>query len=295
VVERSSCGVDGTRRRVALAGMAAALGGCAGVPVSDPLASSRAQELLRGCARAHGADAWKAVRDIAVAYDGQWYSLVARLQPELVDERHRKRSQERIIPSLPLVAQHHQGPGGEKLVLRHGSSIQVRYDGTASRDTDRVAASALVADAYRLFLTAPFVFGDDATVLSLAEPQWIGSRRCMVAVARMQPGLGWDGEDRVALFVDAESFLLRRVRFTIDALPSTKGAVVEVDLDGHRRIGGVWWPTRFFERIRTPVPMLPAHRWWMTGLDLNRGLTAADFRDARFSANAAMPAKPLAG
>ncbi len=292
---RSTQRVDFARRRCVVAGAAVIAGGCAGVPVSDRLASSRTQEVLRACARAHGGDAWKLVRDIAVAYEGEWYSLVARLQPELVDERWRQRSQERILPAVPLVAQRHQGSGGEKFVLRQGSAIHVRYDATPSRDADRVAASALVADAYRMFLTAPFMFGDDPSVLSLAEPQWIGGRRHQVAVVRMQPGLGWDGDDRVALFVDDESFLLRRLRFTIDALPSTQGAVVEVDLDGHRRVGGVLWPTQFFERIRTPVPMLPAHRWWMTGLDLNRGLTPADFRDGRFSAKAAVPATRLAG
>lgn len=306
-------GADGGRgipRRSVLAASAAALtAGCVGIPTADRLAASRGAELLRACARAHGDDAWKAVRDISVSYEGQWYGLVVRLQPELVDERWRKQSEERILPGVPLVAQHHRGPGGEKFVLRQGgerseragaatsqiaSQIQVRYDGAPSADAERVAASALVADAYRMFLTAPFMFGAESAP-ALAEPQWLDGRRMQVVVVRCQPGLGWDGDDRVALFVDDESFVLRRVRFTIDALPSTKGAVVEVDLDGQRRIDGVLWPTQFFERIRTPVPMLPAHRWWMTGLDVNRGLSAADFRDARFSARAARPAKALTG
>jgi hypothetical protein len=289
------------RRSLLAAGAAALTTGCVGIPLADRLSTSRGTELLRACARAHGDDAWKGVRDISVSYEGQWYGLVARLQPELVDERYRKQSQERILPGVPLVAQQHQGPGGEKFVLRQASEragtsaqIQVRYDGTPSPDADRVAASALVADAYRMFLTAPFMFGADS-MPAMSEAQWLDGRRMQVVVVRCQPGLGWDGHDRVALFVDDESFVLRRVRFTIDALPSTKGAVVEVDLDGHRRIDGVLWPTQFFERIRTPVPMLPAHRWWMTGLDVNRGLSAADFRDARFSARAARPAKPLTG
>ncbi len=279
-----------------LAASAAALvSGCVGIPVVDRLSATRGAELLRACARAHGEEAWKGVRDISVSYEGQWYGLVARLQPELVDERYRKQSQERILPGVPLVAQQHRGPGGDKFVLRQGSQIQVRYDSaaTAPADADRVAASALVADTYRMFLTAPFVFLGESAAPAMSEPQWLDGRRMQVVVVRCQPGLGWDGDDRIALFIDDESFVLRRVRFTIDALPSTKGAVVEIDLDGHRRIDGVLWPTQFFERIRTPVPMLPAHRWWMTGLDINRGLTAADFRDARFSAKAARPARAL--
>ena len=289
------------RRSLLAAGAAALTAGCAGIPTADRLSSSRGGELLRACARAHGDDAWKGVRDISVSYDGQWYRLVTRLQPELVDERYRKQSEERILPAMPLVAQHHRGPGGEKFVLRQraerggsDAQIQVRYDGAPSQDADRVAASALVADAYRMFLTAPFMFGADSAP-AMSDPQWLDGRLMQVVVVRCQPGLGWDGHDRVAMFIDDESFVLRRLRFTIDALPSTKGAVVEVDLDGHRRIDGVLWPTQFFERIRTPVPMLPAHRWWMTGLDVNRGLSAADFRDGRFSARAAKPAKALAG
>ncbi len=286
------------RRRVlgaAAAAAAAAMVGCTGLPVADRLSGSRARELLLACARAHGLDAWKRIRDISVSYDGDWYSLVGRLQPELVDERYRKRSQERILPGVPLTAQHHEGPGGSKFVLRRGSAIQVHYDGIASRDNERVAASALVADAYRMFLTAPFMLGGEGSLPELAEPQWLNGRRNHVVVVPLQPGLGWDGQDRVAMFIEEDTSLLRRLRFTIDALPSTKGAVVEVDLDSHRRIDGVLWPTQFFERIRTPVPMLPAHRWSMTGLDTNRGLTVADFADARFSARAAAPAKPLVG
>jgi hypothetical protein len=285
----------GRRGIVALAGTAL-LGGCTGMPLADSGAESRARDRLRALRRAHGGDeAWKGVRDIAVAYDGEWYSIVKRLQPELVDDRYRKTSQERIVPGVPLTAQEHEGPGGRKFVLRRGSEIVVRYDGKPAADADRIAASALVADAYRMFLTAPFMVGSDALVPALGEPQWIDARRCDVVVVNLRPGLGWDGSDRVALFVEQETSILRRLRFTIDALPSTKGAVVEVDLDGHRRIGELLWPTQFFERIRTPVPMLPAHRWWMTGLDLNRGLSAGDFREARFSAKASVPAKALAG
>ena len=282
-----------TRRRVLAAAGAGALTGCAGVPVAGHQDAGDAQTLLRACAEQHGWDAWRRVRDISVSYDGEWYDLVKRLQPELVDERYRKQSQERIVPGLPLVAQQHQGPGGVKFVLRTGADVVVRYDDQPATNPAAVAASALVADAYRMFLTAPFMFMASAADAGVAEPQWLGGRRHQVVVLRLQPGLGWAGADRIALFIDEATRVLRRLRFTIDALDSTKGAVVEVDLDAHRRLHGVLWPTHFFERIRRPVPLLPAHRWQMTGLDINRGLSAQDFADGRFSALAAAPAQTL--
>lgn len=53
------------------------------------------------------------------------------------------------------------------------------------------------------------------------------------------------------------------------------------------------WPTRFFERLRKPIPGLPVHDWRLTGLDANRGLTAQDVSGAVYSARAAEPARPL--
>lgn len=285
-----------TRRALLLAAGASGLAGCVGMPVVGGVpgaTDTEARKLLSACAEAHGWDAWKSIRDISVSYEGEWYSLVKKLQPELVDDRYRQRSQERIIPALPLTAQQHAGPAGGKFVLRGAASVEVRYDDKPATDGALISASALVADAYRMFLTAPFMFMDAPGSAAMSEPQWLGGRRHAVLLLRRNPGLGWPGEDRVALFIDEETKQLHKLRFTIDALDSTKGAVVEVELSAHRRMHGVLWPTQFFERIRTPVPMLPAHRWWMTGLDINRGLQAGDFARGRFSARAATPAQPL--
>jgi hypothetical protein len=42
-----------------------------------------------------------------------------------------------------------------------------------------------------------------------------------------------------------------------------------------------------------PFAGLPAHDFYLTGIDLNRGLTAADFAGGKFSDRAARPAAPL--
>ena len=100
-------------------------------------------------------------------------------------------------------------------------------------------------------------------------------------------------EDRYLLFIDRENYLLRRIRFTMEGLESTRGAIAEVDFFNHREIAGVTWPTRFYERLRKPIPGLPVHDWRLIGLDVNRGLNETDISEANFSAKAATPARPI--
>ena len=79
----------------------------------------------------------------------------------------------------------------------------------------------------------------------------------------------------MVLSVDQQDHLLRRVSFTLNALESTKGAEVHVDLSVHRQLAGVVWPTQFYEHIDRPVN-LDAHRWHLLGFDVNRGYGVAD-------------------
>ena len=70
---------------------------------------------------------------------------------------------------------------------------------------------------------------------------------CDVLRVRIAPGLGFSESDRLALFIDREEGLMRRVRFTLNGLDSTRGAVAEVDASGHVALRVVRWPTRFHE------------------------------------------------
>ena len=145
-----------------------------------------------------------------------------------------------------------------------------------------------------MFLTGPFYFLDNNLSLEMAESEDVEGRACDTLLAVRRPGHGMSAEDRYLLFIDRENHLLRRVRFTMEGLDSTKGAIAEVDFFDHQTIAGVTWPTRFFERLRKPIPNLPVHDWQMTGLDVNRGLSEADISGQAFSAKAAAPAKALA-
>jgi hypothetical protein len=272
--------------------------GCASRGIPSPTAGGEdpaARAILQVSAEAHGLAAWQRITDVSVAYAGEWHGLVGRLQPTLIDADFRQGSEERLLAGpRPLLAQSHRGPGGDKQVLRSAEAVTVTYNGEPASDKEVLAAAALVADGYRVFLSGPFGFLSGNATLERAGSDTVDNRLCDVLLAVRRPGLGLSAEDRYLLFIDREQRWLRRVRFTMDGLASTQGAVAEVDFFDHRRIAGIVWPTRFHERLLKPIPNLPVHDWRMTGLDVNRGLEAAELGGRSFSGKAAAPARLLA-
>ena len=202
-----------------------------------------------------------------------------------------------------VVAQAHTGPGGRKQVLRRAGTtapgeVHVWFNGEEARDAERRAAAALVADAYRLFLLGPMLLVERPLVMELGELEWVNEHACDVLRLQLAPGLGHARVDQVALFIDRKERLMRRVRFTLDGLESTKGAIAEVECYDHQTLNGVRWPTRFYERLLRPLRM-PVHDWNLTGLDINRGLRAGDvdgseLRGAAVVRAAALPKRPNA-
>ena len=295
---------DPNRRRFVATALAspilAALHGCAQpLPVSLTLRPTpAAQSLLNESALAHGLAAYKTLSDINVSYDGIWRALIDKLQPVLVDPAFRGKSEERMLLREQLIAQAHSGPGGRKFVARRPSAhpfgeVRVWYNGEEARDTERRAAASLVADAYRLFLFGPMLLVDRNLVLELGDVEWVNEHSCDVLRVQLAPGLGHVNVDQIALYIDRKERLMRRVRFSLEGLESTKGAAAEVETFDHVSLHGVRWPTRFYERLVRPVRM-PVHDWNLTGLDVNRGLSAADLAGPEFAAAARAPATPLA-
>ncbi len=253
-----------------------------------------ARAMLQKSAEAHGLAAFRQIDDLSVGYAGEWHGLVSKVQPALIDADFRQGSQERIIfKGGPLISQRHLGPKGSKQVIRRARDVQVFYNDMPSADRDVLAAAALVADGYRMFLTGPFYFLDGNRSLEMGEDETVEGRPCTTLVAVRRPGHGLSAEDRYLLFIDAESHLLRRVRFTMEGLESTQGAIAEVDFFDHKEIAGITWPTRFYERLRKPIPSLPVHDWRLIGLDVNRGLSEADIAGPSFSPKAAEAARPI--
>jgi hypothetical protein len=276
---------------------------CASIPeASLTQTSPEAQALFDATAAAHGLDAYRELSDISVAFDGEWFDLIQRIQPILVDVGYRKSSEERLLLNDGLVGQIHTGPEGEKFVrrLRRDSdgaserSVTVTYDGNEpSDDVDVLEAAALVADAYRLFLLAPLYFIDQKTQMEVLTSVTLNGQAMDRLRIRATPGLGPADKDDYVLYIDREDRLVRRVRFTLEGLASTRGAVVETDLFDYIEREGLYFPTRYFERVRKPIPRLSAHAWRLTGIDLDRGMQVDDLSGGQFSGLAARPAEPL--
>lgn len=277
--------------------MALLLSACAarGIPTATGTGEQpAARALLQKSAEAHGLSAWRTLQDVSVSYTGEWASVVGVLQPTLTDVAFRQGSEERLLLGRePILAQQHQGSKGAKQVLRTVNAVTVRYNNQISQDKDQRDAAALVADGYRMFLSGPFYFLEGNQQLELAGTEEIDGRRYDTLLAVRSPGHGFSKRDEYLLFIDQETGVLRRVRFSMEGLESTQGAVAQVDFYAHRKLHGVLWASHYIETLRKPVPGLAVHDWRLTGLDVNRGFTAADVSGANFTGAAQAPAKRL--
>lgn len=244
--------------------------GCASVPAAGELATSTAagKRLLEKAKLAHGAEAFEKLSEVNVSYDGEWAGGVQFFQPVLIDYDYRKRSDERIeLPSL-TVHQKHFGPGGVKEVRRPQGEIEVRYDGEPNDDELKDRAAAAVVDGYLMFLLGPFYLDLNGAIIDEGPPATVDGRKCDQLFAVLRPGFGGSPEDRVLMAIDQEDGIVRRLRFTFNALPTTQGVVADVIPENHIRIGGVLFPTVFTEIIRDPLPGVTVHRWRVTAVDV---------------------------
>ena len=305
--------LDLSRRKLLLALALPGFAGCASpLPLNQSASpATDGHKRLNDSALAHGLEAYRTITDINIGYDGQWRALIDRVQPEVVDAGYRGTAQDRLLPKAGVVAQAYRGPRGAKQVLwqrgnaemgRGGSvssiaqpgSVQVWYDGVASVDEARRSAAAVVAECYGLFLLGPlWLAGRSGLTLppaQLAGTERVHGRLCDVVQVDLSPGLGLVSRDRVALLVDREDSITRRVRFTLEGFSGTRGAVAEVDTFEHQRRFGVLWPMRSYEEVVHPL-RLPAHDWHVTGLDVNRGYGVEALSGPAFSGLAAAPAR----
>jgi hypothetical protein len=233
---------------------------------SDPDAVS----IVTASQRAHGAEAFAAIRDLKVEYAGRWSTLAPRLQPVLADRRYRRESEEALDLVGGTIVQLHNGPGGRKFVFRGPGRVSVWYNGQPDSREDVIRAAALVADAYKMFLLGPLYFQRSGVILEKLEPAKVDGAECDRVLATLRPGFGFAEEDRVVLSIDRGTQRLRRVLMTLNGLQSAKGAEVDVTFGRWVEKSGVWWATDFDERIRAPLK-LHAHHWRLMDLKANKG------------------------
>ena len=300
---------DLLRRRLALAAMAypsaLVLQSCA-APFTKPsstTSTSAARSVLSQSAEAHGSVAFDNLQDVSVSYAGKWRAAVGKLQPELVDPSFRGGSEERLLLNDGIVSQRHTGPSGHKQVVRTraplpAGNVRVWRNGNEDETKDGRDAAALVADGYSLFLLGPMLLSSHwlAEHIATMELQAVHRIRvdslpyeCDALRIQLRPGFGFSVEDDLTLFIDRASHLMRRVRFTLNGLDSTRGGVAEVDVARYMNLQGINWPTHYYERLLRPLP-LPVHEWHLTGLDFNRGLIAPELMGSNFLGKAVAPA-----
>jgi hypothetical protein len=267
--------------------------GCGSIPLPQGSQSQpEAIALLEQSQKAHGKAAFEAIKDINVSYTGTWFSIITKVQPAITDIAYRQTSQERMLMGDNLIAQIHSGPGGQKTVIEDQRKVAIWYNQQPYSGADQMAASHLVLHAYQLFLYPAF-YVQRASVLELAGSSVVNGRDCDNLLAVLRPGIGSSPEDRVLLCIDRQDKLVRRVWLTLEGSEPSKGAVVSVVHDKFVNVGGVMWPTHFYETVVKPFAGLPAHDFSLSGIDLNRGLSKADFAAGKFSPLAARSAAAL--
>ena len=267
--------------------------GCTSIPMPKQSATQAdARVLLDSTQAAHGKAAFAKITDINVGYDGEWFNLVTKLQPTLTDVPYRKSSQEHVLLKDQAVAQIHSGSTGSKFVLKTPNEFKLAYDGKPSTDKEKIDSSHVVLEAYQLFLYPAF-YVERAKHLERLGTASVNGQTCDILLAILQPGLGNSAQDRVLLFIDQKDKLVKRIQATVEGFSGTQGATIEVTHNRFMELAGVMWPTHFFEAVIKPFPNLPAHDFWLTGLDVNRGLTLNDLQSGQYTGKAAAPAAAL--
>ena len=246
------------------------MAGCA-AQFPEPLGSknpAEAEDVLEKSIAAHGGYLFEQPGSVRVSYDGEWRNVVKVLQPVLVDAGYRQTSDEMLDLTTAGIVQVHNGPDGTKLVARTGDDVAVLYDDVESNDETTRAASALVADAYTLFLAGPSFIRQRNAELSMLDPATLDGDSYQRIHAVLKPGFGFSERDEAVLWINEETGLLGLVHFTIDGLASTRGAHVDVAFSKHTEIDGFIWPTEFYERVRAPL-RVPAHSWRVVELEVS--------------------------
>jgi hypothetical protein len=272
------------------------LAGCSSFPAAAPAAGHAdglsAQQVFERSLAAHGGDIREHRGDINLSTDGSWYALIQRIQPIVTDAGFRITSQERYRPSEGLYAVHHQGPQGSKQVVRTPQGISVYYNGVREIDPVKLRATAMTNDAFRMFHFGPSFVKERATTMTRIADAREGGTIYRRLVATLQPGFGEAASDQVVLWIDPRTDRLFRIHMTLTGFETTQGAHVDTSFLSYRQVGPYLLPDRFHERVRGPL-QIDAHRWWTTGVDMDRGWTAADVRGPSFTGAAAAHAEPV--
>jgi hypothetical protein len=170
--------------------------------------------------------------------------------------------------------------------------VEVYYNGVRETGEQKLQASAMTADAFQLFHLGPsFLRMRNAQFARLenARENGISYQRL---IATLRPGFGFSEADDVVIWINPKTHRLFRVHLTLNGFETTRGAHVDTTFLDYRQVGQMLIPTELSERVRGPI-QIHAHRWRLTGADLDRGWQPSEVRGAEFQGEAAAPARKL--
>lgn len=300
------------RRRLlarALGWPLAGLAGCA-APWPDVPAgpgSSSALARLQESAAAHGLAAWRQVQDLNLGLRREPHSAVSAAGAAGAVGAADDSLQLRWLPAQRLLAWHDAGLAQPQQGWRRWAGVapenpgadpgdlRLWHAGQGVSDPTRLLDAARQIDLLALLLLGPMALVDAAQPVNWAEPATLDGRRCDQLTLDRLPGLGGTGVSRLALFIDRDAALLRRLRVMSNADQGQPGAMAATwDLPEPIPLQGLHLP-RLCLRVAPPRNLgQPPVAWRLVGLDLNRGYAPSAVSGAQFSAAAAAPATALA-
>ena len=295
----------------------AGLGACAAPWPEVPAGpgSSSALARLHESATAHGLAAWRQVQDLNLGLRREPYSTVGAdsavgtvgtVGTVGATGAADASLQLRWLPAQRLLAWHDAGlalpqqgwrrwaaPAPESPGADPGDQ-RLWQVGQAVSDPTRLQESARQIDLLALLLLGPMALVDAAQPVNWAEPATLDGRRCDQLTLDRLPGLGGTGVSRLALFIDRDAALMRRLRVMSNADQGQPGAMAATwDLPEPIPLQGLYLP-RLCLRVAPPRALGQAPAGWrLVGLDLNRGYAPSAVNGAQFSAVAAAPATAL--
>ena len=224
--------------------------------------------------------------------DGRAFQKRYMQDVAITDAGFRIASEERYRPSEGLYAVRYTGPQGVKHTVSSAAGLSLAYNGLHEADPVKRRATALTHDTFRMFHFGPSYFLDRTAAMLRLSDAVEGGQPYHRLLLTLRPGFGESAEDQAVLWIHPKTFRWFRVHQTLNGFESTQGAHVDTTFLEYRRMGGFLFPVRFLERVRGPL-QIDAHRWQVTGIDLDRGWVAGDVAGDRFTGAAEAPATPL--
>lgn len=298
----------------------ALLAGCAApwpeVPAGPGSASAAAR--LRDSALAHGLAAWQTAQDLNLAWAGEPAGAAptapgrkpANLELRLLRPAGLLAWQD-ASQAQPLQGwRQRQWPDpGNRATAGASATTGLWRGGQPLADAAALQDAAAQADLQALLILGPMALVSTAAgpvppadpppgrPVNWAEPATLDGRRCDQLTLDLRPGLGGWGLSRLALFIDRDEGLMRRLRLMVEGprQPGARPALTRTwDLADPLRLQGMVWARRYQQSASDAWPGAASSHWRLSGLDLDRGYAGADLTGPRFTGAAAAPARALA-